>query len=157
MEKDIKRIRAVSILIDQNKVLLIFRKFEGKEYYTFPGGGLEPNETIEQAVLRELFEETTLRAEIDKLLYVHEYDDDSEQYFYLLKKHYGTPKLHQASIEKQRNSEQDYYEPRWVDINDLTNIRLYPLEIRDWFIEDVKNNFVNCPRKQFIKISERRD
>lgn len=152
-----KRIRAVSILINQNEVLLIYRKSNGKEYYIFPGGGKESNETIEQAVLRELFEETTIKAEIDRLLYIHEYDDNSEQYFYLLKNFSGFAKLHEDSVENQRNSTEDYYEPRWVEFDELKNLRLYPLEIRDWFIEDIKNNFKNCPKKQFIKVSEIRE
>ncbi len=152
-----KRIRAVSVVIDNNKVLLIHRKCEGKEYYVFPGGGVEKNESVQEAVLRELFEETTLKAEIDRLLYTHGYNDNSEQYFYLLKNHSGTPKLHEESIENKRNSEKDFYEPMWVNLAKLNQLRLYPLEIRDWFIEDTKNNFINCPKKQFIKLAERRD
>lgn len=152
-----KRIRAVSVVIDNNKVLLIHRRCKGKEYYVFPGGGVEKNESVQEAVLRELFEETTLIAEIDHLLYIHEYADGSEQYFYLLKNPSGTPKLHEKSIENRRNSEKDFYEPMWVDFNKLKQLKLYPLEIRDWFTEDIKNNFINCPKKQFIKLLERKD
>ncbi|HQB50617.1 MAG TPA: NUDIX domain-containing protein [bacterium] len=152
-----KRIRAASIIINNDSVLLIYRKREGKEYYVFPGGGVEKNETIEQAVLRELFEETSLKAEIDRLLYVHKYDNNSEQYFYLLKNHLGEPKLHEKSIEAERNSENNFYEPLWVNLTKLNELTLYPLEIKAWFVDDVKNNFTNCPKKQFIKISERLD
>ena len=72
-----KKVRAVSIVVNNDTILLIHRKSDGKDYYTFPGGGVETGETLEQAVVRELYEETSLRAEIDKLLYIHEYDDNS--------------------------------------------------------------------------------
>ena len=62
-----KKIRAVAILIKNDEILLIYRKNE-KEYFVFPGGGVEERETIEQAVIRELMEETTIEVKINKLL-----------------------------------------------------------------------------------------
>lgn len=152
-----KTIRAVAIALNKNKILLIHRKSNGKEYYTFPGGGVEKNETVEQAVLRELFEETTLKADINKLLYIHKYDDNSEQYFYLLKNCNGLPKLDKNSIEYKVNSKINFYRPEWIKINSLSNLLLYPLELRDLLIEDITIDFKDCPKEQIIKVSERRE
>ncbi|EBF2918418.1 NUDIX domain-containing protein [Salmonella enterica subsp. enterica serovar Agama] len=60
------RIRPSSRLIiisSENQVLLFFFSHEndalnGKSYWATPGGGLESNESFEQAALRELREET---------------------------------------------------------------------------------------------------
>lgn len=60
------RIRPSSRLIiisPENQVLLFFFSHEndalnGKSYWATPGGGLESNESFEQAALRELREET---------------------------------------------------------------------------------------------------
>ncbi|MBJ5314167.1 NUDIX domain-containing protein [Salmonella enterica subsp. enterica serovar Dabou] len=51
------------ILSPENQVLLFFFSHEndalnGKSYWATPGGGLESNESFEQAALRELREET---------------------------------------------------------------------------------------------------
>lgn len=53
------------VISPENHVLLFnfYHKHDslnGKAYWATPGGGLEPNESYEQAALRELFEETGL-------------------------------------------------------------------------------------------------
>ena len=58
------RIRSASILIKDGKILLIHRKNGGNEYYSFPGGGVEKGETIEDACIRELLEETSIKIKI---------------------------------------------------------------------------------------------
>lgn len=155
--KDIKRIRAVAILIKDHKVLLIHRKNE-KEYFTFPGGGVEEGESIEQAVIRELLEETTIKAKINKLLYRHIYDNGSEQFFYLCDYISGEPKLDENSIEKIKMREgKEFYNPLWVKLEELKDLLLYPLEIKDLLIKDFKNHFVNPVNTLTIKISELRE
>lgn len=84
-----KPIRAVGIVIKGEQILLLmWRKSGTKEYWTFPGGGVEGNETIEECVMRELHEETSIKIRIKKLLYRQTYLQDdgtfmSEQFFYL--------------------------------------------------------------------------
>ena len=50
------------IVNDQNQVLLVKHKKLGK--WIYPGGHLEPNETPDECVIREIFEETKIKAEI---------------------------------------------------------------------------------------------
>jgi len=120
-----KRVRAVAILIKGNEILLMYRKKE-KEYFVFPGGGVEKGETIEEAVLREMKEETTLKIRINKLLYHHIYDDGSEQYFYLCNYVKGRPKLSKESIEYKRVLKKiDFYNPLWVKIKKLKDMLVY--------------------------------
>lgn len=139
-----KKTRAVGILIKDNKLLMIHRIKEGKEYYVLPGGGVEENEKVGDAVIRELKEETSIAAEIDRLLYSHHYDDGSEQYFFLCRYVSGNAELDKNSPEaKKVIDNKEVFEPIWVDVDELENLLIYPLEIRDFLIRDIKNNFSN--------------
>lgn len=48
------RIRSSAIIIRDSKILLIHRKRPGREYWVFPGGGIEGNESSIEAVRREV-------------------------------------------------------------------------------------------------------
>jgi len=151
-----KPTRVAGVIIQGNKILVIHRIREGKEYYVFPGGGVEKNETNEDALLREIKEETSIKVDIDRLIYVHDYGS-SQQLYYLCNYVNGRPKLASGSIEKQRMSEQkNYYQPVWVDLDQLPELLLYPLEICDWLIKDLKNGFPSKPRKAKLKIFDLR-
>ena len=152
-----KRIRAIAIIVTDGKVLLIHRISHGKEYYVFPGGGVENGETVEQAVLREVQEETSLEVKIEKLLYHHTYDDNTEQFFYLCRYVSGEPKLGDGNEARDmKESNDNFYNPVWYEIKGLPQLLLYPLEIRDWFIEDAETNFENESKEAKIKVSELR-
>ncbi len=56
---------AYGIVIKNGKVLLS-RQWDG---YDFPGGGFEKHETIEQALIREVWEETGLKVKPGRLVY----------------------------------------------------------------------------------------
>ncbi len=151
-----KKIRAVAIIINDNEILLMHRINNGKEYYVFPGGGVEEGETVEQAVLREVKEETSFEVKLEKLLYHHTYEDiDHEQFFYLCRYISGEPKLGDANeLQEMKNGGKNFYNPIWYEIEKLSELLLYPLEIRDWFIKDIKTNFENTPRGAVLKVSE---
>ena len=150
-------IRVAGIIVKNTEILLIHRVKNGQEYWVFPGGSLEDTDLSEtEGLLREIEEETCLFVDVDKLLYTHDYGDNIGLYF-MCKYISGEPKLGD-SIEKERmeKGKSDTYEPVWVPLNKLTNILLYPLEIRDWLIKDLKDNFINTPRKQTLTTEELR-
>lgn len=49
------RVSVRGIVINKDRILL--NEFGGGKYYNIPGGGVEPGETVKQAVIREVFEE----------------------------------------------------------------------------------------------------
>jgi len=107
--------------MDQNKVLL-FRRFKnGKEYYAVPGGGVEGDETPEQAAVRELKEETNLDIVLGERIGEFE-TADSHEYFYGAKSWSGTLAL--GGPEVQRQSPDNIYRLEWVPIEKLGEINL---------------------------------
>lgn len=66
------RIRIALIIRQENKVLLVRHKKNGRKYWLLPGGGLEYGETIEDAAIREMKEETNLDVKVGDLLFVCE-------------------------------------------------------------------------------------
>jgi len=152
-----KSIRAVGIVIKKDKVLLMWRKNEGKEYYTFPGGGVEEKESVEDAVVRELKEETSTENKIIKLLYHHHLINDGDQYFYLCQYLSGKTEIGKNSEEaREMKSGQNLFKPLWASIKELDKLLLYPLEVRDWLIEDYKDDFKRTPRKASLEIKDLR-
>lgn len=153
-----KPIRAVAILIKDNDILLIHRVNQGNEYYVFPGGGVEDSENVEEAVLREIAEETSLNVKIDRLLYHHhliEENGESDQYFYICKYVDGVPKVSEKSNEFEENKTgKDFYEPLWYPLSRLRETLLYPIEIRDWLLEDLETGFSSQVKNATLKVSD---
>jgi len=63
-------VRATGILIENNRMLLIKQYVNPKRGWSMPGGHLEPEETLEQSLIREMKEETGLDVTVKELLYV---------------------------------------------------------------------------------------
>ncbi len=69
------RIRACGIAVHQNSVLLVRHKGlgESNELWSFPGGGVEFGESLENALEREFLEETGLEVSAGKQMFVYEF------------------------------------------------------------------------------------
>ena len=61
--------RAVAVVVRGAKLLVVARRLDGREYAVLPGGGIEPGETPEQAVVREAREETGLETRVVRWLF----------------------------------------------------------------------------------------
>ena len=69
-----ERTRVAAILKMENGYAFMHRKDvikrkDYQEYYTFPGGGLEENETPQEGVIREIEEEFGIKVKVIKKLY----------------------------------------------------------------------------------------
>ena len=121
-----KRIVSRGIIIIDKKIVLLkrIRKENNNylHYYAIPGGGVEKNETLEEACIREVKEEVNLDVTIDKYLGSEEYDKGICHYY---KVNYlgGIPTLGGEELEK--NSPDNYYEVELIDYNKLDSIFIY--------------------------------
>lgn len=123
-----KRIVARGITFINNKVLLIERNRleNGKmlHYFTVPGGGVEENETCEEACLREIKEETCVEAKIISFLKTEDYGSGI-CYWYYTQYISGNPTL--GGEEKERNCNDNHYKIVLIDIDDIDNLFIYGL------------------------------
>ena len=69
---------ACGIMYNKENKILMGKRSDSKiykNYWEFPGGQLEKNETIEECLHREWMEELNVKIEIEKELYSYFYDD----------------------------------------------------------------------------------
>ena len=123
------RISSRAVIIENGKVLTMFRRKvkDGKikEYYVIPGGGKDEGETLEETVIRELKEE--MNVDIQVLGYLgNSIWEQSNSNFFHCKIINGTPCL--GGEELERMKEDNYYEPRFVDLSSLNNIDIIGIE-----------------------------
>ena len=147
--------RAAGIVIHNNQLLVIYRKKNDLQYYTFPGGTVEHCESTENCAAREIFEETSIHVKIKNLVYELEIIAPNfikYEYFYLADYISGTPNLQPTSVEALRVSSNNIYQPMWMPLEKISGIKLYPIEIRDHIIFDLKNGFL--PKTQKLNLNK---
>ncbi|MBC8496375.1 MAG: NUDIX hydrolase [Chloroflexi bacterium] len=69
------RPRVCAAIIREKKILMVKHEHKGQRYWTLPGGGVEAGERLEQAVIREVKEETHLLISDPKLLFEEPYSN----------------------------------------------------------------------------------
>jgi len=50
---------------------MVQHQHDRRVYWTLPGGGVEPGERPDRAVVREVWEEVTLQGTVERLLFEH--------------------------------------------------------------------------------------
>ena len=111
------------------------------DYYTFPGGGKEENETLEEGTIREIKEEFGINVKvIEKIYEMNNGEQNKKEYFFLCKYidgEFGTGTGPEYSGNPEY-SHRGIYKPEIVSKQDVEKITLLPFEIRDKFINDIK-------------------
>ncbi|MEN1934050.1 NUDIX domain-containing protein [Paenibacillus sp. 102] len=129
------RNRGVAIIIQDNKIVLIKRTQNNEVYFVFPGGGIEENETPEEATIREAYEELGVQVEIQKLVTKYEYK--GTQYFYearIIGGVFGTGKG-----EEFTKGDRGRYILVWIPIKGLFNLNIKPYEVAEMIVHCYKN------------------
>lgn len=135
-ERNWFRYRAAAIIIEDGCVL--FAGNEREDYLYSIGGGVHMGETAEAAVLREVFEETGVHYEIDRLAVIHEnfFNENKgtlkglnchEISFYFIMKPRGTKELHSNSTTCGVKEEM-----HWIPIEELGRYRAFPSFLKDY-------------------------
>lgn len=130
------RYRAGAIIIEDDCVLMV--RNDRDHYYYSVGGGVQLGETAEQAVVREVYEETGERYEVDRLAVVHEnFFNDShgllaglechEIAMFFLMKPKGIKEFHHDSYTHGVKEEMC-----WVPIAELHKHKAFPSFLQEY-------------------------
>jgi len=126
------RQRAGALIIQHHKLLTYHFKNEKKEYWRIPGGGIEPNETPEQAAQRELHEELNLPITIQRQFGPYFRANKSEWYF-----------LAEADQKKMpvdyAEAPEDFGKIDWLPLEKLAECDLRPAALK-WELVDYFNS-----------------
>jgi 8-oxo-dGTP pyrophosphatase MutT (NUDIX family) len=121
---------------NQQKLVLLYRKKNGNEYYIFPWGHVEDGETPEQTLIREIKEELSIDITISKLLKEYENTDlEKYEYFYLCE-HIWWKLAPGTWPEREKNSDENFYQIVTIPINELTDYNVLPAKMKELVIKE---------------------
>lgn len=134
MKKEIELL-ARALIKNRNKVLLC--KNLKKGHYFLPGGHIEFDENVRDALKREFYEETGLSLKISKFLGILENSFLEEKRIVHEINFIFTCKINKNTV-KSKESRIAFF---WVDLKDLDKIKLLPDQIKK-FIKTKKTLFL---------------
>ncbi|PFN21969.1 NUDIX hydrolase [Bacillus cereus] len=128
------RNRGAAIIVQDGKIALIKRVREDEIYFVFPGGGIEEDETSEEATKREVYEELGVHIEVKRLITKVKYRG-TEYYYdaYITDGVFGSGKAEEFK-KKDRGS----YIPLWMPIDELENANIKPYEVIESILDYYK-------------------
>lgn len=143
-KEDLKfKFRVSGIIIVNRKILVEHYK---DDIYCLPGGYVEFNETTENAIKREMYEETKLNFEIDKFFgivenfFINKKNEKTHEidFYYYLKGTDIYENLNTKIIEKGEYND-IYHNFKWVNLDKLHNYKLLPDEVKKEIIKGSNN------------------
>jgi 8-oxo-dGTP diphosphatase len=117
-----------AIIRHQDRIVLIRRNKEpSRGRWTFPGGAVELGESLEEAVKREVLEETGLQVEVGEVAAVIDHLDRDEagrvRYHYVIVDYAARPAGAQHAAPALRPGS-DVSDARWVGLEDLDGLEM---------------------------------
>lgn len=122
-------IRVAAVIVDGDKILI--EQGDGVPFSVCPGGRINFDETAENAIVREIYEELGVRSKVARPLYVHQnfFDMDGMRnhelcFFFLLET--GLSACGNPTFLGRDNSSKY----SWVSFDELQNVPFYPLFLK---------------------------
>jgi mutator protein MutT len=134
------RIRAGCILIEENKLALIERHRAGRHYFSFPGGGVDEGESLEQAVVREVEEELGLQVDvIRKIAEVH--FNGKLQHYFLVERIGGAFGTGTGEEYGEYDPKHGTYQPLWMVLDEVLHNNVLPRALAELVVQSAKEGW----------------
>lgn len=139
---------ARAIIIENDKLLLMMRDKEGQQYCTLVGGQAHGGESLEEALVREVKEETGLQVTRARLVFTEKHAaPHNEQYIFLC---VVAP---HDSVSIQSTSEEGFmnrvginiHTPVWVDRRAFSGIQFRTLQLHHAILDGLTHGFPSHP------------
>ncbi|RFB14934.1 NUDIX domain-containing protein [Bacillus sp. HNG] len=136
------RVRAGAVIIENNSILLVEFNDEKGLHYNLPSGGVEPNETVIEAVQREAMEEASVEVEVGSLAFVYEYAPHKSSNIY--GETHSISLLFECEIKNgssprfPSNPDPNQTGVKWIPLAELNQIVLFP-NIKEHLVDYVSN------------------
>jgi len=141
---------ARAIIIENNKILVMHRNNEGNEYFTLVGGRVNDGETTEQALKREVMEETGLQVTAADLVFIEEHPEPyNQQFTYLCNvAPHSEVAIQEASEEAVLNKLTiNVHQPMMVDISSFKRLAFRTPQLQTAILDGLVNGFPPNPIK----------
>ena len=114
-----KRDRSQSMVIRGKRILLVEHQLFGRDFFNLPGGGIEENETPEEAALRELEEECQVKGTLIRPLTI-EFKPDLESRVYTFLVEIPEDAVPQKGIDPELPAnEQSIVDVKWMRLDEI--------------------------------------
>jgi ADP-ribose pyrophosphatase YjhB (NUDIX family) len=135
---------ARAIIIEKNKLLVMYRNKQGSQYYTLVGGRANEQETVEDALVREVKEETGLDITHARLVYVEYHKEPyNEQYIYLCEvAPHNDVSIQDSSEEAFMNRiNVNVHKPQWTDKKAFASLSFRTPQLQTAIVKALKKGF----------------
>lgn len=146
--------RGAVVILQDGKIALIERNVIGETpYFLFPGGQVETGEDIENAAIREAYEELGVKVRLGSLAAVVEFANpkkrDRTQYYYwaeIVGGQFGTGDGTELNFPLE--SKKGTYQPVWMPLEKLPELDVRPKDLSEALYSGTASN------KKTLKIKE---
>ena len=143
------RTRAGIVLIEDNKVALIERHRAGLDYFVFPGGGVDEDESPEQGAIREAMEELGIQVAIKQKVAEIHFGRTSKHIYFLVERvsgEFGTGTGEEFTDANPEDPQEGIYVPIWMPLEELAqHHNIYPSDLTNLVIKSVREGWSKEP------------